>query len=226
MLGVQIKQDPFTYYGSDYATSTDKQNTITYLEQIDFSALGCFSAENPIHIKVTLYSCNASNLLDYVNEIGFSDAFYENPTINPSVSATLVLKSVKGGNYTAEGNLIWHNEAETRLYCCPVLPKGTVYYNNATEIAERYPVVLHITPVADTLAFQSSHTMEQLTWVIIGLTIIMLFPVVTALMPEKQTIEVHINGVDLSKLLAEEKAKEVKKEDNKKRRKIWRKKNA
>ena len=223
LVGIPVKGTSYTFYG-DASLKDEQGNTIALKRQIDFSAEGCFSAENKIHVKVTLYDCSANNLLNYVGEVGFTEAFYYKPTVGASVSATLPLIREPNGNYTAEGDLLWHTSQATYMYPIAPVPAGTMIYHNATELMQNNIPVLFISPVSDTLAFESSHTMEQLTWVIIGLTVIMLFPVITALIPEKQVINVRINGIDLTKLVADEKAKEEKEKQKEKKRRFWNKK--
>ena len=46
---------------------------------MDFSTTGSFSAQNPIHVKVTVYNSNVSDLTKYISMISFTGS---NPVIS------------------------------------------------------------------------------------------------------------------------------------------------
>jgi hypothetical protein len=224
LFGIQIKNTEYTFYGE--GSIQDGQGNIIYFKrQIEFTAVGSFSAENKIHVKITLYDCNSNQLLKYMREVGFTEAFDYYPTISSKVNALVPLTRTIDGNYTGESDLLWHTSQNTYMYPVVPAPEGTLVYNDATAIINNTRAVLFISPTSDFLAIQSSHTMEQLTWVIIGLTVIMLFPVVTSFMPEKQEINIRINGVNLSKLIAEENEREEKEKATQKKRRFWNRRN-
>ncbi len=156
-----------------------------------FSARGSFSAENPIHVKVTIWNCSVPDLTKYFYEVGFTNAFYayDDPFANRvvAITAATTIHANKDGTYTLEDDLIWHAQTIVRIHFNP--PHMGFYV--ADKIYEQQQTVIEITSVSDTLSFRSSQTMEQLTYAVIGFSVIMLQPIVNVLYPDPENRGKH-----------------------------------
>ena len=146
----------------------------------NFSTVGTFSAENPIHVQAIINNVNVSNFLDYVGSITFAGAFNASGLVfvNNVTSASYLMLSQSGnGEYVAEGDLVWHSSMTT--YLVIIAPFQTMFMYPL----EHNPInpILSISSVSDTLSFQSNQLTTQLTYVLIGFSVLTLQPVLNAL---------------------------------------------
>jgi hypothetical protein len=92
----------------------------------------------------------------------------------------IVLNQISEKEFVGEGDVVWHNVQDVYLTLNPehkpIFVEDTDFANVSSAIT--------ITSVTDTLLLRSSQTTEQLTWVIIGFTVIMLQPILAVLFPE------------------------------------------
>jgi hypothetical protein len=153
----------------------------------NFSAVGSFSAENPVHVNVFINNVNISDLTTHLGAISLTNAY--NLQESHIVGATpaygyVTLYPSENGTYVANGNLIWH-QSET-CYVIPLPPfTGTIISLNLAKLQLGGNPVLYVSPVSDTLSFRSNYTLEQLTYAAVGFSVIMLQPILSALIPEE-----------------------------------------
>lgn len=188
-LGVNIPQ---TYLprSADVQMACNDGTPVTFSIIVNFSAVGCFSAENPIHVHIRIINANVSDLTSHIGGITFSLAFDINPQSIPSnaiIFGYLTLKQGDNNEYVADGDLIWH-QSETS-YLIPLPPfQGLIKSTDLSKMRVGEPF-LYVSSVSDTLSFRSSHIMEQLTYVLIGFSVIMLQPILSALFPPQKAVE-------------------------------------
>lgn len=170
---------------------------------MNFSTVGCFSAENPIHVKVVLSNANISNIADYVGAITFSFAYNVNQSSNFVGNFPLLgyLTFHQGDNntYTAEGDLIWHESATCYVIIVP--PFQGMLSGPKTQWEGAGDPVLYVSSVSDTLAFRSNQTMEQLTYVLVGFSVIMLQPVLDGVISKEDSKALEEYLKDIQRLL-------------------------
>jgi hypothetical protein len=162
---------------------------VNFTISLTFSTSGSFSAENPIHVHAVIYDANVSDLTNHIGAITFTGA--ANVSGTPIYNETalfgyLVLSQGSDGTYVADGDLIWHQSIT--CYLIPLPPfQGVIRYQNLPT----GDPVLDISSVSDTLSVRSNHTMEQLTYVIVGFSVLTLQPVIGEILrawfPHKQT---------------------------------------
>ncbi|MGD0070568.1 MAG: hypothetical protein ABSB71_03295 [Candidatus Bathyarchaeia archaeon] len=190
LFGTKIPTIESSNSYKEFITFNDNQTssnlTASFWTIMDFNTVGSFSAENPIHVKVTVFDSNVTDLTHYIGMVSFTGS---NPVIsgnNANVKSGvgyLNLTQTDNGMYKAEGDLIWYQDIFSHSAW---LPPNTAYYDQGywQQIGQGK---LDISPAADTLAFRSSHTMEQLTYVLVGFSVIMLQPIFEAIFPDKST---------------------------------------
>jgi len=186
IVGVKIPS-AYWYQSMNVEMICQDRTPVLFSMYFNFSAVGSFSAENPVHVHVFINNVNISDLTTHLGAISFTNAY--NLQESHVVGATpaygyVALYPSENGTYVADGNLIWH-QSET-CYVIP-LPKftGIITLPNLAKQNLSGNPVLYITPVADTLSFRSNHTMEQLTYAIVGFSVLMLQPILSALFPDK-----------------------------------------
>jgi hypothetical protein len=96
------------------------------------------------------------------------------------------LTQVADDKYFAEGDLVWYQNINTHLEWLQPMPTNGVLYFDQGYWQQQGHDILNISPSSDTLAVNSNHTIEQLTWVLLGLSIIMVQPIITTLFPTKE----------------------------------------
>jgi hypothetical protein len=175
-----------------YSNQTAGSNfTISFWTQISFKAIGSFSAEKPIHVEIKVFDSNVTDLTNYINMVSFTgSSFVQKNDINVFTGSNnnvissigyLNLTETEKGKYNSKGDLIWHQSIESHSAW---LPPNTQYFDqNYWQNIGRSKI--DITSASDTLAFQSSNTMEKLTYVLVGFSVVMLQPVLEAIFPEK-----------------------------------------
>jgi len=168
---------------------------VNFTISVIFSTYGTFSAENPIHVHAVIYNANVSDLTKHIGAITFTGAANVSgvPIYNEiPLFGYLTLSQGSNHTYVADGDLIWHQSITCYLITIPPF-QGVIRYRNSPTGDS----VLNISPVSDTLSFRSSHTMEQLTYVIVGFSILTLQPVVSEILrtwfPYKQTDKQALN---------------------------------
>lgn len=169
-----------------YENACPDGTPIDLFVELSFRASGCFGAENCIHFQATVYS-NVSNLLNHVNSIAFSGAFLYNKSLGYSsdpYQALLPLSQVSDRIYFAEGDLIWHQSEKAYVLFYPPF-NGTILQPLA--VSDNNSPVIDISPVSDTLTVRTNNTIEKLTYVLTGLTIIMLHPIFASLLLDKRS---------------------------------------
>jgi hypothetical protein len=162
---------------------------VNFTISLNFSTSGSFSAENPIHVHAVIYDANVSNLTNHIGAITFTGAANVSgtPIYNEvAMFGYLTLSQGSDSTYVADGDLIWHQSMTCYLVTLPPF-QGVIRYQN---LPTGEPV-LDISPVSDTLSVRSNHIIEQLTYVIVGFSVLTLQPVVSEILrawfPHKQT---------------------------------------
>ena len=199
LIGVSIPQTRWFQSLNVEMVSPDGTPFIFSID-LNFSSVGTFSAENPVHVRAVINNVNISDLTAHLGAISFTNAYnVVEKHIAGDVPAYgfIPLYQSKNGEYTAEGDFIWH-QSET-CYIIPLPPfQGTIKSPNLNNQQLYGSPVLYISPVSDTLSSRSNHVIEQLTYVVVGFSIIMLQPVINALFPDKaakpQNPENHAQG--------------------------------
>lgn len=185
-IGVRIPQT-YWYKSQDIGVMCADGTPITFSLSLNFSTTGVFSAENPVHVHAIINNANVSDLTAHLGAISFTNAYgiSESPVISGTPSyGYVVLSQSKNGEYVADGDLIWH-QSET-CYIIPLPPfQGVIRSANLDKQQLGGEPVLYISSVSDTLSFRSNHTMEQLTYAVIGFSVIMLQPILSAIFPDK-----------------------------------------
>jgi hypothetical protein len=184
LIGVQVPQTNYPYTGGMDKMDLGDGKTVSFVFLENFSASGSFSAENNIHVKVTIFNSTIANLSDYIGFLYFTNSF-NNPLniVNGLPIAADLPLNKSGDQYVAEGDLIWHESTVTRLSFLPHYQGMILTNTTQTELTQ--PPILTISPVSDTLTWESNIVIEKLTWVLIGFTVIMLQPIISALFPDK-----------------------------------------
>jgi hypothetical protein len=189
-LGTRIPTIESSNLYVDFVTVTKPSGnvTVSFSTIMDFTAVGSFSAENPIHAKITVFDANVTDFLDYIGIVSFTGS---NP-VSSGNSINVVsrvgyfnLTQVSAGRYEADGYLIWYQSINS--HSAWLAPNTKFFDQNFWQ--QKGNAKINISPAADTLAFRSSYTMEQLTYVLVGFSVVMLQPILEALFPDKQRIQ-------------------------------------
>ena len=190
-LGVNIPQTLWFRPLNVEMACPDGTNVFFHID-LNFSTIGTFSAENPIHVNALIYNVNISDdLTTHLGAISFTNAYHinEKNIVGDAPAYGYVALSKSGnGQYVAKGDLIWH-QSET-CYIIPLPPfSGTLTTEDYDAVQLYGKSVLYISPTSDTLSFRSNHLILQLTYVVVGFSIIMLHPVLNALFPDPKLAE-------------------------------------
>jgi hypothetical protein len=181
--GVQVAQT-FTYKTADIDMVCQDLTPVDFWITVNFSAIGAFSAENPIHIQAVIFNVNVSDLLTHIAAITFTAAYNVSGTVfkNDLPYATyLPLSQADPDTYLAEGDLVWHESESVYLVALAPFSGGLLVPENAG--VGPYPLI-DISPVSDTLSFRANQRTEQLTDVLVAFSIIALQPIFSAILKE------------------------------------------
>jgi hypothetical protein len=190
-VGVKIPST-YTYESSNAAMVCNDGTPMYFSIFFNFSTVGSFSAENPVHVQVFINNVNISDLTAHIAAITLTDA-YNAQQSSVIVGGTpaygyITLYQSKIGEYVGEGNLVWHQSVSCYIIPLPPFSGIVTSPNLATQQLSGNPT-LYISPVSDTLSFESNHIMEQLTYVMVGFSVIILQPILNALFPDKPVNE-------------------------------------
>ncbi|MBN1245231.1 hypothetical protein JXA31_06525 [Candidatus Bathyarchaeota archaeon] len=159
--------------------------SVHFDQDIIFSAIGSFSVNNPVHVKILISNVNVTDFLSYYDSVTFTNG-YPNPIEWDSQYVTpfpMKIKLEKDTTNTAyfigEGDLVWLTEGPT--YCL-LYPNTDQYFNIPyTNITESKSVIT-ITGVSDTLSTHFSEATAKIAWQIGSFSIIILQPVFEAIL--------------------------------------------
>ena len=186
IFGVKIPQT-FQYKTVDVGLICQDGTPVTFSLALNFSAEGVFSAENRIHVRAVISHANISDLTNHMAAISFTNAYSPDKVViveNSPSYGYVTLHPEGNGQYIADGDLIWHQSETCYIIPVPPIPQGQAIKSlNFDETQLGGNPVLYVSPVSDTLSFKSNHTMEQLTYVAIAFTVIMLQPIISILYP-------------------------------------------
>lgn len=187
---VQIPQTSWSK-SSDVGIISKDGIPITFSLILHFSTLGSFSAENPVHVNATITNANVSDLMSHIGAITFTNAFNADYETNLNIDNVVVygyipLSQSGEGKYVADGDLIWHQTETCYLIALPPFQDALKSVNLEQQNLGEEPF-LFISPVSDILSIRSNHTIEQLTYVLLGFSVIMLHSVFSSLIPDKAT---------------------------------------
>ena len=184
-LGLTIPQIN-SFKSLDVEMSCPDGTAVAFSISFNFSTVGTFSAENPVHLSTLINHVNISDFTTHVGAITLTNAFNTNEQHvfgNIPAFGFISLKQANDGDYVAEGDFIWH-QSET-CYIMPIPPfQGALKFNETNVKQLVGQPVLYISPVSDTLSLRSNYTMEKLTYSFLGFSIIMLQPVINVLFPD------------------------------------------
>lgn len=158
-------------------------STATFLVVYNFNAIGSFSVENPIHVKATVLDSNVTDLTQYIDILCFTGALsypVQTSYLGGPLNAHFNLTQVGNNEYSTEGNMIWYQSVDT--HDAWLAPNATVF--NQDYWQGRGDVILDISSISDKLTLDSSQTMEQLTYVLVGFSVLMSYPIFVELIPE------------------------------------------
>lgn len=187
IFGIKIPQITYPAMTQVNVVSTSGV-PIQFYAIMNFTSTGSFSVGKTIHVQVIVIDSNVSDLLNYIGIVSFTGAFTA-PMIYMANGAPMNgyfnLTQVSNGEYYAEGNLIWYQSINTHLmWLQPMPPNGVLYFNEGYWQQTGIDI-LNVTPATDTLTVNTNYTMDQLTWVLVGLSVIMIQPIIMALTPAK-----------------------------------------
>lgn len=142
-----------------------------------FTAIGSFSVNNPIHVKVVLKNVNLTNFLSYYNVISFLKGYSVSITFNPDgtiLNAIITLRDAGNGTYVGEGDVIWLVEGPTYMIEIPNSPLTFQFY--VPRAMNENPIIT-ISGVSDTVSTHFSEATAKLAWQVGSFSIIVLEPV-------------------------------------------------
>lgn len=144
-----------------------------------FTAVGAFSVNNPINVKLTLKNLNITDFLDYYCGVSFTNA-YAHP-LNEAVMSTLIvyLEDNGDGTYSGESDAVWLVEGHTYLATTIINPEGTHFTNDVFENADS---PLSISGVSDTLSIKFTQSTSKLEYQIWSVSILVLQPILEAIL--------------------------------------------
>jgi len=188
IIGVSIPQTQW-FRSLDVAMACPDGTNVFFHLDLNFSTSGVFSAENPIHVNALIYNLNITDdLTKHLGAISFTNAFNINEkNVVGGVLAYGFLPIYNDGNgqYSVDGKLIWHQSE--KCYIIPLPPfQGNLTAKNYDSVQLYGDPVLYVSSTADTLAFRTNHVILQLTYVVIGFSVIMLHPILKELFPDSK----------------------------------------
>jgi len=188
IFGIRIPQTT-QYESYDVAMKCQDGTPVWFHIDWEFSAEGLFSAENPVHVHAVISRANISDLTKHLAAVSLTKAYFYGKNImvgNAPSYGYVSLYSDNRGQYVADGFLIWHESETCYFVPIPPIPVGTVLTASELSNVELKGGVpeLVISSASDTLAMRSNHIIEQLTFVAIAFTIIMLQPIISVLFPD------------------------------------------
>jgi len=156
---------------------------IQFEYEVTFSAVGAFSVNNPINVKVTLKDLNITNFLDYFCGVSFSDA-YAYPLDEEDVTAVIVYLEDNGdGTYSGECDVVWLVEGPTHMVETINNPEG---YHFTKDIFEDVDSPLLISGVSDTLSIKFTKSTSKLEYQIWSFSILVLQPILEAILLKEE----------------------------------------
>lgn len=193
LFGVRIPTIKSSNFYEDFITYHEASGNFTaqFWDTMEFTATGSFSAENVIHVKVTVFDSNVTDFTNHISMVAFTGS---SPIISGNINIIsgnnlnsvagvgyLNLTQTSSGAYIAEGNLIWYQSIGS--HSAWLAPNTTTFDQGYWQQIGQAKI--SISPAADTLAFESNHTILQLTYVLVGFSVVMLQPILEALFPDK-----------------------------------------
>lgn len=184
-FGTQIPETSLSAsYTESLGVGGNGNLTASYTVIYHFSTVGSFSVENPVHVRVSVVDCNVTNFTNYIGVVGFTGALAYPIQTNyqgAPISALLPLKQVSDRELSAEGNMIWYQSVSTYDVWLPPL---------TTSFNQDYwqgwgDSILTISPISDKLTIDNNQTLEQLTYVLVGFSVLMTYPIFVEFFPTK-----------------------------------------
>ncbi len=153
--------------------------TCTFL----FTAQGSISVNNPVTVFVSINSTDPNLLQDYP-WIAFTEAYNISTVGNPNQAPTTAFLSITATTtpniYQASGQVIWLIDGSSWPYLTPTIYNVVVY---AVAVEAGYPAIT-VASATDTLSIQNNIKSEQLTWVLVGVSILAFQPIISVFIPE------------------------------------------
>jgi len=188
---------PPIQYFSEY-TNVETQiaplPSFTFDQHVILTAIGSFSVNNPIHVKIIINNVNVTNLLAYYDAVilydGYPLTYKLNSTqITPDQEQIKLAPYPNNPNvYIAEGDVRFLTAGTTYLLFVPnpaqnIHWTGVVIYSTMEKNA---PPVITITGVSDTLSTHFSESTAKIAWEVGAFGIIILQPVLEAILVREE----------------------------------------
>ena len=151
---------------------------------LTFSAIGSFSVNNPIHIKVFDFRVNISDFLKYYAGLGFFGFEYPIKYDSQGLMTYGIVKLTDNhdGTYSGEADMIWMDETPVMIVG---VPQGISIIRKTSLPAGSVPI-LTIGPVSDTLSVYLTESTSKLAWQLGSFSIIILEPALEAIFLKKR----------------------------------------
>jgi len=147
-----------------------------------FTAIGSFSVNNPIHVKVVITNVNLTNFLANYNVVSFLKGYSYPIKFNPDgtiLNAIITLRDVGNGTFLGENDVVWLVEGPTYMIEIPNSPETFTFYV-PTSMNEN-PIIT-ISGVSDTLSTHFSQATAKIAWQIGSFSIVILEPIFEAIL--------------------------------------------
>ena len=162
--------------------------SVRFDQDIIFSAIGSFSVNNPIYVKIFISNVNITDFLSYYDSVTFTNGYPIHIEFDPRYVTPFPMKikleqdSTNTAYFIGEGDVVWLIEGPTisLLY-----PKTDQYFNIPYHNLNESQSVITITGVTDTLATHFSQATAKIAWQISSFSIIILQPVFEAILLKK-----------------------------------------
>jgi hypothetical protein len=187
VFGVQVSQISYPI-GTQETVVSIHNIPIQFNVAMIFTTRGLFAVGNPVHVKITITDCNVSNFLSEIGIVSFTGAStspIEYLSNGMPMNGYFNLTVGGDGKYFAEGDLVWYQDINTHVMWLQPMPSNGALFFNQGYYQQIGIDLLKIAPASDYLSINSNHTIEQLTWVLLGLSIIMVQPIIITLFPDK-----------------------------------------
>jgi hypothetical protein len=148
------------------------------------TASGSLSVNNHVYVHVTLTDANISNLLQYYGWIGFTGAYNISTVGNqeqaPNLAFIPITASSTANEYMAAATIVWLEQGPTWPILFPT--SGGQFIIKQPDVEKGTPVTT-IASVADTLSVENSVREQQLTWILVGFSVLALQPIFGVFIP-------------------------------------------
>ena len=151
---------------------------------------GSLSVNNPVNVFVQVWGVNATNLLTSYDRIAFTDGYEVNSTGNPKqypLNENIPLtESKKPGYYVGQGKVTWLVPDSTWIYFVPTNQTIPMSFSEIENLTLSNPVAT-IASATDTVSIQNGIRTEQLNWILLGVGILAVEPIVSTFIPDDKS---------------------------------------